>query len=315
MNKKIVIALGGNALETKGKLPTSELEVKTIKKAVKKIVDIIECGNKVILVHGNGPQVGRIIIQNELASSITPAMPFDVCDAMSQGMIGYHLAQSLRFELLKRDLKNDVSTIITQIKVDKNDSGFKNPSKPVGPFFTKSESNKLKKTHPDYVIKQDSNRGFRRVVASPKPLEIIELNTIKTLFSKNNIIITAGGGGIPVIEKKSKELVGMPAVIDKDFAASLVAKSLNCDILLILTAVDFVSTNFGTTKQKNIQNITVSELKLLIEENHFASGSMLPKIKAAIEFVESKKGRTCIIGGLNKAKLCIDGRSGTTITQ
>lgn len=310
--KKIVIALGGNALEFEKSNHTSEEELEACKKAAVCIADIIEKGHTVILVHGNGPQVGRILIQNEVASSETPAMPFDVCGAMSQGMIGYHISQALQNELKKRNIKNPVSAIVTQMVVDKNDNGFKNPSKPVGVYYSLEDAKRLEKEK-GWVVKEDAGRGYRRVVASPTPIEIVEFESIERLVLSGHVVICSGGGGIPVIRNDNGFLEGVAAVIDKDKAADLVAKSIDADELVILTAVDKVSINFKKPNQKDLDSITVEEAKEYIKEGHFAPGSMLPKIEACIDFASSKKGREALIASLDKAFDSIAGKNGTRI--
>ena len=311
---KVVVALGGNALQAKGASATSEAELEVIKQTVVHLADMIEKGYEIIIVHGNGPQVGRIVIQNEYCSKITPTMPLDVCGAMSQGMIGYHIQQALRYELMKRGIDKPVVSIITQIVVNKNDKGFRNPTKPIGPFYKIEEAKKIIKEK-GYIMVEDSGRGYRRVVASPEPEKIVEISTIKTLVDAGNIVITAGGGGVPVIEMEDNSLKGIAAVIDKDFASGKLADELNADILLILTTVDRVAVNFGKKDQKNLESITIAEAKQYIQEGQFAPGSMLPKVKAALKFKESKPGRKSIIASLDKAMEALQGKSGTLFKQ
>ena len=309
--KKIVIALGGNALQDVDSSATAEAQLKIIEKTTKYLVDIIEEGYNIIITHGNGPQVGRIVIQNEFADKITPSMPFDVCGAMSQGMIGYHLQQALGYELRVREIEKSVATIITQVVVDKEDQAFKNATKPIGPFYTKEEVETLR-IEKGYEIVEDSGRGYRRVVASPEPKRIVEIETVKTLIDNNNIVITVGGGGIPVIEEEGK-LKGVEAVIDKDLASAKLAEDIDADILLILTAVEKVFINFGKPDQKGLDQVKVGEMKKYIEEGHFAPGSMLPKVLAGIKFVESKPERKTIITSLDKAEEALKDLSGTII--
>ena len=308
--EKIVVALGGNALQASGKPATAEAQLEVVKDTTRYIADLIGEGYKVVIAHGNGPQVGRIVLQNEAANDITPAMPFDVCGAMSQGMIGYHIQQALKNELQKRGNKKAVSTIVTQVVVDKEDSAFKNPTKPIGPFYTEEEANLLKKEK-GYDIVEDAGRGFRRVVASPIPKRIVEIDTVETLVDSGAVVITVGGGGIPVIEENG-ELKGVAAVIDKDLASEKLAEDLDADTLLILTAVDKISLNFRKPNQVDLDDITVAEAKKYIEEGHFASGSMLPKVEAAIKFAESKKGRVAIIASLDNCLEAVKGKQGTS---
>ena len=314
---RIVIALGGNALQANPKDTTAEAQLVTARQTSEAIVDLIEEGHEVIVAHGNGPQVGQLIATYEAAASInedSPIMPFPECGAMSQGYIGYHLQQSIRAEMRKRGINKDVATVVTQVIVDQNDPGFKNPTKPVGSFFTQEQAKKLM-TEKGYTMKEDSNRGWRRVVASPLPISIVEEPIIKTLVNAGHVVITVGGGGIPVIDNGNGNLEGVPAVIDKDFASSKIAELLNADALVVLTAVEQVAINFGTPNQKNLSTITVEEAKTYIKEGHFAPGSMLPKIKAALAFVEAKEGRKAIITSLEKAREAISGTAGTVITK
>nr|WP_207670786.1 carbamate kinase [Clostridium sp. AWRP] len=309
---KIVVALGGNALQKEGAPATAEAQLDVIKKTAVYLADMIEEGHQIVIVHGNGPQVGRIVIQNEYASKVTPAMPFDVCGAMSQGMIGYHIQQALRCELVKRGISKPVTSVITQVVVDKDDEGFKNPTKPIGPFYTKEEAEKIV-SEKGYKMKEDAGRGYRRVVASPQPKKIVEISTIKKLFNDGQVLITVGGGGVPVVKNGNGELKGVAAVIDKDFAAEKLAEDLDADVLMILTAVDKIAINFGKPNQIDLDTMTIEEGKKYIEENQFAPGSMLPKVKATIKFVSSKEGRKAIIASLDKTKDALNGKTGTTI--
>ncbi|WP_291635046.1 carbamate kinase [Clostridium sp.] len=312
---RIVIALGGNALQANPKDTTAEAQLVTARETSEAIVDLIEEGHEVIVAHGNGPQVGQLVATYEAATLIdknNPIMPFPECGAMSQGYIGYHLQQSIRAEMRKRGINKQVATVVTQVIVDQNDPGFKNPTKPVGSFFTQEQA-KILMTEKGYVMKEDSNRGWRRVVASPLPMDIVEEPIIKTLVEAGHVVITVGGGGIPVIDTGNGNLEGVPAVIDKDFASGKVAELLNADALVVLTAVEQVAINFGKPDQKNLSSITVEEAKTYIKEGHFAPGSMLPKIRAAITFVEAKEGRKAIITSLGKAREAIEGKAGTVI--
>ena len=306
---KIMIALGGNAL---GNSPKEQL--KLVKETAKPIVDLIEEGHTVVLAHGNGPQVGMINSAFETASNIDekiPEIPFPECGAMSQGYIGYHLQNAIAFELKNRNIDKSVISLVTQVIVDENDEAFINPSKPIGGFYSKEEADKLAEEK-GYVMVEDSGRGYGRVVPSPKPIDIVEKNIINDIVNNGHIVIAVGGGGIPTI-KKGNELFGTPAVIDKDLASQKLAELLDCDALFILTAVEKVAINFGKPNQVNLDKITVSEALQYVHEGHFAPGSMLPKIQAAIDFAESKKGRTAIISSLENAKKAILGETGTRI--
>ncbi len=308
---KIVVALGGNALQDVDSKPTAEAQLNIIKENTKYLADIVEEGHNLVITHGNGPQVGRILIQNELASEATPAMPFDVCGAMSQGMIGYHIQQAMGDELASRNIEKNVASIVTQVVVDKEDAAFENPTKPIGPFYTEEESKAMSKEK-GYDMIEDSGRGYRRVVASPAPKRIVEIDTVKTLIDNGTVVITVGGGGIPVIEE-GKELKGIAAVIDKDLASERLAKDIDADTLVVLTAVERVAINFGEPNQKNLDKVTVDEMKEYADQGHFAPGSMLPKVLAGISFVESKAGRKTIITSLEKVNEALKGLSGTII--
>ena len=304
--KKIVVALGGNALQEAGKPATAEAQLEVVEKTAEHIADIIGEGYEVVVAHGNGPQVGRLVLQNEYANDITPAMPFDVCGAMSQGMIGYHIQQGLSKVLRHRGSKARVATVVTQVVVDQNDPKFQNPSKPIGPFYKEDEARAIA-AEKGYVMKEDAGRGWRRVVASPVPVEIVELDAVKCLVDNGFVVVSVGGGGIPVIRKENGDLEGTAAVIDKDLASEKLAEDLNADALVILTAVEKVSINYNKPDQKDLSTLTVAEAKQYMAEGHFAPGSMLPKIEAAVKFVESKPGRRSIITSLDKAVEALEG--------
>jgi len=310
--KKIVIALGGNALQEAGKPATAEAQLEVVEQTSAHIADIIEKGYKVVVAHGNGPQVGRIVLQNEYATPVSPAMPFDVCGAMSQGYIGYHIQQGLTKVLRSRGNRANVATVVTQVVVDKNDPKFQNPSKPIGPFYTQEEAEAIAKEK-GYVMKEDAGRGWRRVVASPMPVEIEELEAVKCLVDGGFIVVTVGGGGIPVVRNAQGNLEGTAAVIDKDLASERLAEDLDADALVILTAVEKVSINYKKPDQKDLSSLTVAEAKRYMAEGHFAPGSMLPKVEAAVKFAESKPGRKAIITSLDKALEALEGRAGTVI--
>lgn len=308
--KRIVIALGGNALGNT--LPEQMLAVKTTAKA---LCDLIEDGHQVVVVHGNGPQVG--MINNAMAAlsredSNQPNTPLSVCVAMSQAYIGYDLQNALREELRKRGfVRTPVVTVVTQVRVDPDDPAFQNPSKPIGHFMSKEEAEHAEKTY-GYITKEDAGRGYRRVVASPKPVEIVEQDAINSLVDANKIVICCGGGGIPVT-LQGDHLKGASAVIDKDFASSLLAKELGADMLIILTAVEKVAINFGKENEEWLSDLTVEEAQKYVNEGHFAAGSMLPKVQAAMDFASSSSGRTAMITLLEKARDGIQGKTGTLI--
>ena len=309
--KKVVLALGGNAL---GNSP--EEQIKAVRKTAVSIVDLVEDGNEVIVCHGNGPQVGMINLAMETAHNSNPQisnMPFAECVAMSQGYIGYHLQKAIKNELSKRNMKNAVSTIITQVKVDKNDEAFANPTKPVGLFYSKEESEKLA-AESGYTFKEDANRGYRRVVPSPKPIDIIEKEEINTLIKQDVIVIAGGGGGIPVVENDG-QLEGIGAVIDKDFTSEKLAEISDADLLIILTAVEKVCINYGTENEEGLDELNLSRAQKLIEEKQFAEGSMLPKVKACLSFIQSGERKTALITSLKKAKEGINGLTGTRFVK
>lgn len=311
MNKRIVIALGGNALGN-----NLAEQMKAVKTTSKAIVDLIEEGYEVVVAHGNGPQVGMINLAFETAAKngvTADNMPMSVCVAMSQGYIGYDLQNALREEIVNRGLNVPVSTIISQVIVDKNDQAFKDPSKPIGSFYTKEEAEKM--IEKGYQMKEDAGRGYRRVVASPKPVDIVEKETIKALLVAGQLVVAVGGGGIPVTLEENNHLKGANAVVDKDFASCKLAQLVDADFLVILTAVEKVAINFGKENEKWLDKISIDEAKEYISQGQFAPGSMLPKVQAAMEFAASGKNKKALITLLEKAKDGIQGKTGTVITQ
>ncbi|MFG6365857.1 carbamate kinase [Schaedlerella sp.] len=309
---KIVIALGGNALQSKNSAPTAEGQLEVVKNTCERIADICSQGYEVAIVHGNGPQVGRILLASETAKDVTPAMPFDVCGAMSQGYIGYHIQQALRYALNTRNINYPVLTVATQMIVDEKDPGFTNPTKPIGPFYTEEEAKSLQEEK-GYSMKEDAGRGWRRVVASPIPKRIVEIEAIKNLWD-SSIVISCGGGGIPVVEKMNGTLEGVAAVIDKDFAAELLAEQVDADTLMILTEVEKVAINWGKPDQKNLDHMSLAEAARYVEEGQFAPGSMLPKVEAAMKFARTYPNKKAIITSLDKAIDALEGKTGTVIT-
>ncbi|MDR1470883.1 MAG: carbamate kinase [Synergistaceae bacterium] len=314
--KKVVIALGGNALQESGTPPTAEAQLDVVKKTCEYLADLSCKGYEMAIVHGNGPQIGRIVLGQEIASKQDPelpAMPFDVSGAMSQGYIGYQIQQSLRDALRNRNRNVPVVTILTQVIVSEDDKAFSNPTKPIGPFYTEEEARGLTEEK-GYTMKEDAGRGWRRVVASPTPKRIAEIDSVKRLWD-TTIVIIAGGGGIPVIENMDGSLTGVAAVIDKDLAAECLAEDMETDYLLILTEVDKVSINYKKPNQRDLSRITVAEAIKYMEEGHFAPGSMLPKVMAAITFARRFPGKKAIITSLSKAVEALEGREGTVITM
>ena len=309
---KLVIALGGNALQTKNSAPTAEAQLEVVKQTCEYVAELSANGYELAVVHGNGPQVGRIVLASETAKDVVPVMPFDVCGAMSQGYIGYHIQQALRQALRNRGLDTPVVTLLTQVVVDAADPAFQKPTKPIGAFYNKEEAEELAATK-GYTMKEDAGRGYRRVVASPIPQKISEIGEVKKLW-KDTIVVTCGGGGIPVVEKEDGSLEGIAAVIDKDYAAELLAEEVDADILMILTEVEKVAINWGKPNQENLSHMSYAEAEKYVEEGHFAPGSMLPKVKAAMKFVSANPGKKAIITSLDKAIDALKGQTGTVIT-
>lgn len=306
---KIVIALGGNAL---GNSPDEQKVALDL--PAKKIINLIKDGHKVLVGHGNGPQVGMIFntfISARKDDTKLPIMPFPEVGGMSQGYIGYHILTTFASELKKHKLDLEPIYFLTQTIVDENDDAFSNPTKPIGPFYTTLDE--AKKSNPNSAIIEDSGRGYRKVVASPLPLDFIGINSIKHNFNSGSLVIAGGGGGIPTILKDNK-FIGVDGVIDKDFALQEIANKIDADTFIVLTAVDRVFINYGKDNQKALTNVTVDELNKYINENQFAAGSMLPKVKAAIRFVEKNKNGKAIIASLDKLEEAIKLESGTHIT-
>ena len=303
---RIVVALGGNALGSNAKE-----QLATVKKTARRLVDLVAMGNEVIITHGNGPQVGMIYKAMAATNTGENEVPFAECGAMSQGYIGYHLQQAMQAEFAKRNMRKKVATIVSQVEVDSHDTAFKNPTKPIGSFYSKKEAMKLM-AEGGGIYKEDAGRGYRKVVPSPAPIKIIELSTIEKMLKEKNVIITCGGGGIPVV-KSGKAYKGVDAVIDKDRTSALLATKLNADILLILTTVEKVSINYRQPGEKKLGNITMEEAKKYMEDKEFAEGSMLPKVEACMYFINHSKGKKAIITSLAKAKEAILGKTGTII--
>ena len=311
MSKRIVIALGGNALGS-----TAAEQLALVSKTAKAIVDLIAEGNEVVIAHGNGPQVGMINLGLSTAAeagAIKADMPFPECGAMSEGYIGYHLQQAIGNELTARGIRKPVATIVTQTVVSQDDPAFQNPTKPVGAFYDKETADRIA-AEKGYTMVEDAGRGYRQVVPSPKPFDIVEAESIKALFNAGHVVIAVGGGGIPVVRKDGR-LCSTPAVIDKDFGSELLAELLDADVLVILTAVEQVAINFNKPDQKGLDDLTPAQAKVYMDENQFAKGSMLPKVQAAVKFAESKAGRTALITLLEKAKDGIEGKTGTRVHQ
>jgi len=309
--KRVILALGGNALGD-----NLHLQMTAVKLAAKAIADLIEDGFDVVVTHGNGPQVGMINLAMETAMKVDKSffyIPMSVCVALSQGYIGYDIQNALREELLDRGIEKPVATIVTQTLVDADDPAFADPSKPIGAFYTKDEAKEM--IERGYDMKEDSGRGWRRVVASPKPIGIVEIETVRTLLEAGQVPVTVGGGGIPVKRTQGRHLKGTSAVVDKDFASAKLAEELDADMLVILTAVEKVAINYGKPNQEWLSEISAEDAERYIAEGHFAPGSMLPKIEAALTFVKSGSGRKKLITILEKARDGLKGQTGTVISS
>lgn len=312
MSKRIVIALGGNAL---GNTPQEQMEA--VRLTADSIVDLLEEGYEIAIAHGNGPQVGMINLAFEAAVNTpasTPAMPFPECGAMSQGYIGYHLQNAIINEMRARKISQDVVTVVTEVQVDSKDPAFADPTKPVGSFYSKEEAESLAAER-GYIMKEDAGRGYRRVVPSPKPIRIVGIKAIRSILDSGHVVIAGGGGGIPVVEDENRHLTGVAAVIDKDFTSELLAESLDADAFIILTAVEKVAIRFGKPDQQWLSGLTLAQAQEHIANGEFAKGSMLPKVEAAIKYAQSKPGRRALITSLEKAREALAGNTGTWISN
>lgn len=309
MAERIVVALGGNAL---GKTPQEQLSL--VRETARPLADLVEKGYELVIGHGNGPQVGMINLAMEYSSQRgggTPFMPFPECGAMTQGYIGYHLQQALQEELRRRGIQKEVATVITQVVVDENDPGFRHPTKPVGSFYTRDQAEKMA-ANKGLTFVEDAGRGYRRVVPSPVPQRIVEIKVVEQLVQAGDVVITVGGGGIPVAETE-QGLRGVSAVIDKDRASALLARELHADRLIILTAVDRVCVNFGKPDQRELTEMSPSDCERYIAEGQFAPGSMLPKVEACLDFVRGSEQGTALITSLVRAAEALEGKTGTLI--
>ena len=309
---KVVVALGGNALEDKQLPPTAQSQHQVLQRTARQLSQLSVSGYELAIVHGNGPQVGRILLASETARDVTPPMPFDVCGAMSQGYIGYHIQQTLTAALRAQGKDIPVVTVITQVVVDPADPAFSHPTKPIGPFYTQAQAEALARER-GYQMGQDGQRGYRRVVPSPQPQRIVEIGTMKTLWN-TTITIACGGGGVPVVEGADGHLEGVAAVIDKDLAACRLGIEMDADVLMILTEVPAVALHFGTPQQESLGEVKAEDLEQYAHQGHFGEGSMLPKVKAAIQFARSAPGRRAIITSLDKGLEALAGKCGTQIT-
>lgn len=312
--RRIIIALGGNALIKKGQEGTVHEQFDNTLESMRNILPIIKQGHKIIITHGNGPTIGHMMIRVEAGMKQAPYVPLGLCVADSQGGLGYMIELCLYNVLYKEGINKKVITLITPVLVSEKDSSFNNPTKPIGIFYTEKQAKIMKKRHKEWVIVEDAGRGYRRVVPSPEPLEVINKEVIKKMVDEGYIVIAAGGGGVPVIHREDGTLKGVPAVIDKDRTAAILGKEVKADTLMILTAVDKVCLNYGTDKQKTLDIITVKDAKKYLKQGQFPEGSMGPKIEAAIDFLEDG-GKEVIICALEKADQALKGKAGTKIIK
>lgn len=312
-NGLVVVALGGNAILRRGERGTFEEQYRNICDTVRRIADLVQSGYRVVITHGNGPQVGATLLRHEAGKSLVPPFPLDACGAETQGFIGYMIQQALRNELKKRGLDRYVVTVVTRVIVDASDEAFKNPTKPVGPFYTKEEAEEIRSQRPDLVIKEDAGRGYRRVVPSPDPKIIAERFAIRSLVDNGFVVVACGGGGIPIVEEGTQAR-GVEAVIDKDLAGQRLASLIGASMFVILTDVDGAYLNYGTPKQTMIEQTTQAQLERYLKEGHFKEGSMAPKIVAAIRFIQNG-GERAIIAELSKLREAMRGKSGTHLMR
>lgn len=310
--RKIVVALGGNAILSKDASATAQQQA--LRQTARYLVEFIKQGDHLIIAHGNGPQVGNLLLQQAAGSTATnPAMPLDTAVAMTQGSIGYWMQNALSEVLAENDMAVDVATLVTQVEVDANDTAFTNPTKPIGPFYNEEEVTTMRAAHPDQVFVEDAGRGYRRVVPSPMPVGVKEANVVNSMVDAGIIPIAVGGGGVPVVREENR-FVGREAVIDKDFASEKLAELVGADLLIILTAVDNIYVNFNQPDQKRLTQISVSELKQYIKSDQFAKGSMLPKVEAAIRFVEQRPDAKAVVTSLENVGQFLTAGSGTIIS-
>lgn len=311
--RRIVVALGGNAILSKD--ASAEAQQQALRDTAKYLVQFIKQGDDLIVSHGNGPQVGNLLLQQAAGSTDkNPAMPLDTAVAMTQGSIGYWMQNALGEEIAKAGLDKDVTTVVTQVEVNPDDQAFTNPTKPIGPFYTKDEIGAIKDAHPDQTFVEDAGRGYRRVVPSPRPTGVKEYKAINAMVEAGIVPISVGGGGVPVVQEGNR-LVGREAVIDKDFASEKLAELVNADLLIVLTAVDNIYINFNKPDQKKLETVSVAELKTYIDQDQFAKGSMLPKVQAAIDFVENSKGGKAVVTSLENVGNFLENGDGTIITK
>jgi len=313
LSKKIVVALGGNAIKRPEDKGMIEEQLDAVSRTCDELVKMINDGHKVVITHGNGPQVGALLIQNEEARAKVPQMPLDVCGAESQAFIGYMIQQTLRNKLEEIGIRKDVATVITQVKVDPDDPAFEKPTKPVGPFYTERQAEKLRREK-GYVIRRIEEGRYRRVVPSPEPKSIVELGAIQKLVDAGVVVIASGGGGVPVVESEDRRLQGVEAVIDKDLASEILAQEIKANIMLFLTNVRGVAVNYGKPAQKFLDRMTLDEARSYLAKGEFPAGTMGPKIRAAIRFLESGEEKA-VVSSLGEAFEALNETAGTTITH
>lgn len=307
-----VVAIGGNAITRETQTGTLEEQLANIETCAPQILSLWEQGYQFVLTHGNGPQVGNILLRGEAARGVVPQMPLDVCGAESQGQLGYLIQQTFRNLLKKRNIEKEVLSIVTQVIVDEKDPAFQNPTKPIGPFYTRDEAERLAKEK-NAVMKEDSGRGYRRVVASPKPLHIVETQLIRQMAKKGHLVIAAGGGGVPVLQSADGTLHGVEAVVDKDWASAILAKGIHADLLVFLTGVPQVAIRFQEPTREWLSKLDVEKTRQYLAEGHFPAGSMGPKIEASLSFLESVPGGRVLITSLDALKDALQGKTGTWI--
>ena len=311
MSKKIIVALGGNAIKSPEDRGTIEEQLDAVSRTCDELVKMIKEGHKVVITHGNGPQVGALLIQNEEARAKVPQMPLDVCGAESQAFIGYMVQQTLRNKLEKIGISKDVATVITQVKVNPKDPAFEKPTKPIGPFYTERQAEKLR-TEKGHIIRRIEEGRYRRVVPSPEPKGIVEIGAIQKLVDAGVVVIASGGGGVPVVEGDDRRLQGVEAVIDKDLASEILAREIKAEVMLFLTNVRGVAVNYGEPAQRFLDRMTSEEARSYLAKGEFPAGTMGPKIRAAIKFLESG-GEKAVVSSLGEAFEALNGRAGTTI--
>jgi len=313
LSKKIVVALGGNAIKSPEDKGTIEEQLDAVSRTCDELVKMIKKGHKVVITHGNGPQVGALLIQNEEARAKVPQMPLDVCGAESQAFIGYMIQQTLRNKLEEIGIRKDVATVITQVKVDPEDPAFEKPTKPIGPFYTERQAQTLRSTK-GYIIRKIEEGRYRRVVPSPEPKSIVEIGAIQKLVDAGVVVIASGGGGVPVVERDDRRLQGVEAVLDKDLASEILAQEIKADIMLFLTNVPGVAVNYSEPAQRFLNRMTLEEARNYLAKGEFPAGTMGPKIRAAIRFLESG-GEKAVVSSLEDAFEALNDRAGTTITR